>query len=85
MNEVSKERQNYLRNIKRERLIIKTTQISILVLFIFLWEILANYKIIDSFITSKPSKIAQTFVKMRFVFRRDNRIHNRKRYRSKNI
>ena len=61
---VSKERKEYLHNLKMEKIKIRFTQIFILVSFITLWEVLANLKVIDSFITSKPSKIAATFVSM---------------------
>lgn len=61
---ISKERQAYLKDLRRNRFYIRITQIAILVGFLFLWEILADLGFIDSFITSKPSKIAQTFVKM---------------------
>ena len=63
-NQISKERQKYLRNLKRNKLKIVIAQISILVIFVLLWEILANYEIIDSFITSKPTKIWSTFINM---------------------
>ena len=61
---ISAERREYLRKNKRNKFLIRFTQIMILIFFIIIWELLANFEIIDSFITSKPSKIAQTFVDM---------------------
>lgn len=61
---LSKERQAYLQKVKHEAFCVRFTQIAILVTFIILWEVLANLGIIDSFITSKPTKIAETFINM---------------------
>jgi len=58
------EREKYLRNKKRKRNLVIISQIGLLVLLIAVWEILANVGIIDSFITSKPSKVVETFFKM---------------------
>lgn len=63
-NNLSKERKEYLRKLKRDKFLIRFTQVMILVTFIIAWELLANFGIIDSFIASKPSKIAQTFISM---------------------
>ena len=57
-------REEYLRTIKRNKRIIKITQISLLIFLIILWEVLANVGIIDSFITSKPSEIIDTFFEL---------------------
>lgn len=64
MARASPERLAYLQKLKKDKLKIRLTQIFILVFFIVLWEVSANLGWIDSFITSKPSKIAQTFVNM---------------------
>lgn len=61
-NLISKERKEYLKKNKTRKGKILITQILILVIFLSLWEILANAKIIDSFITSKPSRILETFL-----------------------
>lgn len=54
-------REEYLRTLKRKQRIIKLLQFTVLLVFLLLWEFLANKKIIDSFITSKPSDIMKTF------------------------
>lgn len=59
---VSQERKTYLRKIKTRKRKILLTQIAIVILFIALWEILADYGIIDSFIMSQPSRIWHTLL-----------------------
>ena len=59
---LSKERKEYLNKIKKEKFSILFTQIFILVALIGIWEVLAREKIIDSFITSQPSRILNTFL-----------------------
>lgn len=61
---ISKERKQYLRNKKVKKFMILLTQIAILVGFLAIWEILANKKIIDSFIMSQPSRIWDTFMNL---------------------
>ena len=63
-NRVLSVRENYLRTQKRNKRIIKLTQLFILLGLIILWEVLATIGIIDSFITSRPSEIVGTFVEM---------------------
>lgn len=63
-NDISKERKKYLSKLKRNKWAVIGTRIAILVLTIFLWEVLANQGIIDSFIMSKPSRIIQTFMNL---------------------
>ena len=50
----------YLKSIKLKRLFISLVQISIVVIFIFLWEFLTRKQIINSFIYSSPSNIFST-------------------------
>lgn len=61
---ISVERRQYLKQKKRKKCLILLTQIAILVCFLAIWEILANYNMIDSFITSKPSRILNTFLNL---------------------
>lgn len=60
----SQERNRYLRKIKLTKMLILFTQIAISVTFVALWEILANKGIIDSFITSQPSRMLKTFMNL---------------------
>lgn len=61
---ISTERKQYLKNVRMKKYAIFSTQILILIGFIFIWEFLANKEIIDSFIMSKPSRILDTFLNL---------------------
>lgn len=61
---LSTDRKRYLRKIKINKTLVFLTQIGILLFFIILWEVLANLDIIDSFITSQPSRIFKTFMNL---------------------
>ena len=61
---ISLDRKKYLRKIKINKLAVFLTQIGIVIIFLFLWEILADLKIIDSFIMSSPSRIVNTFMNL---------------------
>ena len=58
---MSEERKQYLNKIKIEKILVLGSQILLLVAFLGIWEIAANKGIIDSFITSSPSRILKTF------------------------
>lgn len=62
--DISLERKKYLRKLRLDKLYVRLAQFGILIGFVFGWEFLANKGIIDSFITSKPSKIISTFISM---------------------
>lgn len=61
---LSKERKKYLNKIRLNKFLIILTQLLILIGFLGIWEILANMKLIDSFITSQPSRIWNTFINL---------------------
>ena len=61
---ISEDRRKYLRKIKFNKIAVIVTQILALIAFIAIWEILAQTKIINSFITSSPSRILETFMNM---------------------
>lgn len=58
---MSEDRKKYLRKIRKNKMSVILTQLLILIIFIIGWELLANKGIIDSFITSQPSRILNTF------------------------
>ena len=60
----SEERKRYLRKNTITKVSIIVTQITLVILFIILWELLANKGIIDSFITSQPSRMLKTFMNL---------------------
>ncbi len=61
---ISNDRKKYLRKMKTNKIAVFMTQITIVIGFIILWEVLANIGIIDSFITSQPSRILNTFMNL---------------------
>ena len=63
-NKISQERKKYLKKVKTKKLLVIATQLVILIGFLAIWEALANAKIIDSFITSQPSRIWNTFMNL---------------------
>ncbi len=60
----SNERKQYLKKKRITKISILITQITLVILFIVLWEVLANVGIIDSFITSQPSRMLKTFMNL---------------------
>jgi NitT/TauT family transport system permease protein len=60
----SAERVKYLRQRKQRRVLVAVTRLIILAGVIGLWEILAQLKMIDSFIMSQPSRIIDTLSNM---------------------
>ncbi len=60
----SLEYKNYLKKIKTNKIIIIFFQILILAAILICWEILANQKIINEFISSKPSNIFKTIINL---------------------
>lgn len=61
---ISLDRKKYLRKIRTNKFLVFVTQVGILLMILAIWEILANLKIIDSFITSQPSRILKTFMNL---------------------
>lgn len=61
---MSEDRKKYLRKIRKNKISVILTQLLILIIFIIGWELLANKGIIDSFITSQPSRILNTFLNL---------------------
>lgn len=60
----SKEHKEYLKRVKRNRRNIVITRMVILVAFFILWEVLGNLKVIDPFLTSTPSRMIKSFIKL---------------------
>lgn len=59
---MEKEYELYLRKVKRDKWKVRAIRILILVAFIALWEIAAQLKWIDPFLTSSPSRIIKSLV-----------------------
>ena len=59
-NTFSKEHLFYIKKIKRETRLVYFSRFLLLLLLVGLWEVLARLNIIDSFISSSPSRIVKT-------------------------
>lgn len=60
----SSEHKKYLKKIKRDKIITVFMQFILLFLLLLLWEILANFHLINTFLFSSPSKIVITIVNL---------------------
>lgn len=69
----SNEHKRFIRKNKKENVIVWIFRFLILSLAIILWELLAKYEVIDSFISSSPSRIAKT---IKNLFVENNLIHH---------
>ena len=54
------EHQKYLDKLKKDKAIVISFRIAILVIFLAVWELLADLKVIDSFLFSSPSRVLVT-------------------------
>ena len=61
---MSHEHALFLRKLRIRKIIITLSQISLLIIFIGLWEILSRLNIINSFIFSSPSKVLNTLINL---------------------
>ena len=60
----SKEHIKYLKKRRTKKIIITLFQILIIVLFIIIWQLLADFKIINTFLSSSPKGIIQTLINL---------------------
>ena len=58
----SNEHKQYLKKKKKRKILILLMQIAILVTIIITWQLLADFKIINTFITSSPSNVVKTII-----------------------
>lgn len=56
----SKEHLLYLRRQRRNNVLVQLSRVSILLVLLALWELLATFEIVNPFITSSPSRILRT-------------------------
>ena len=61
---ISKEHEIYLKSVKASKGKIIISRILILVIFIGLWQIAADLKWIDPFLTSSPSRVIKSFISL---------------------
>lgn len=60
----SEEHKRYLKKIKKNKILIFTSQILITVLFFIIWQLLANFKLINTFISSSPLRVVKTIINL---------------------
>ena len=60
----SKEHINYLKKERKKNLTIRFFQIIIILLFIFIWQLSADLRLINTFITSSPKSIINTLISL---------------------
>ena len=60
----SLEHRRFLRRRTRSNVLVRLTQIALLVFFLGLWQLLADKGVIDVFITSSPRKVWETFLSL---------------------
>ncbi|MDY6367760.1 MAG: ABC transporter permease [Clostridia bacterium] len=63
----------YVKKLKRETFFIHVTRLTLLIFLLGIWELLAQTEVIDSFITSSPSRIFKTIY---ILFSEDNLIYH---------
>ena len=64
LQDISPEHREFLRKVRLRKTIILFTQLLILVLFFVTWEVAGDLKLIDSFITSQPSRMVKTLINL---------------------
>ncbi len=64
MSTFSEEHKNYLKKIKREKIIVGICKFSIIFLFLVMWEVLVRYSIINTFMYSSPSGVIKTIISL---------------------
>ena len=63
-NNISQDRKKYLQKQLKDKILVISVQILLVLGLIIIWEVLANAKIIDSFIMSQPSRIWNTLINL---------------------
>lgn len=64
MSTYSLEHKKYLKKIRREKIFITLVRSIILVIFLVGWELLARFNIINTFLSSSPSKVFATMINL---------------------
>lgn len=59
---MSTEHELYIKNLRKNKIMITFFRIFILIAFLILWEVAANMKLIDPFLTSSPSRMLKSFL-----------------------
>lgn len=64
MSTYSLEHKQFLKKKKRNKWIVRVSQLSIIIIFLLLWEMGARLGYINTFLSSSPSKVFQTFISL---------------------
>ena len=54
----------FLKKIKKRNIYVRLSQLLILILFLFTWELLSYFEIINTFLYSSPSKVFKTILNL---------------------
>lgn len=60
----SEEHKKFLSKIKKEKIIVVSFQIAIALIFLIIWEVLARLGLINTFLSSSPSKVLNTTINL---------------------
>ena len=58
----SDEHISYIKKIKRKGRLIRLGQLLIIILLVIFWQLLADFKLINTFITSSPKQVVETII-----------------------
>lgn len=64
MSTYSDEHKKYLKKLRKEKVIVFIFRILIISIFLIAWELLSDYKIINSFTSSSPIKATKTIIEL---------------------
>lgn len=70
---LSLEHQAFVKKTKKNNTIVQALRVLLLIIILLLWELLARFEIIDSFISSSPSKMITTLIEL---FRESNMLYH---------
>lgn len=61
---MSNEQVKYIKNIYKEKILVKVLQVLLIIVFLSSWELLVKYNVINGFIYSSPSRIINTIYEL---------------------
>ena len=60
----SLEHKKYLKKLRKNKVLVIFFQISITILFLLIWQLLADFNLINTFISSSPKKVLETLIEL---------------------
>ena len=64
MSTYSNEHKEYLKKIKKNKILVLFFQVFIVISFIIIWEVISRLDLINSFLTSSPTKVFNTLISL---------------------